>query len=165
MASLFDEIKKSYDQNEIEKFNPHHDAMGRFSTGPNAVSFTRYTRDPKKQHWAERARDRESVRVGVLGSDQRMVDTKLKRSKKTGNNVHKPTGQKIGNAEQQRRKMKRADERGEKFESARERKNRLARENRAKKKKNPPQPVKNNNQNGSKVRQMPGGNKRPKKSA
>ena len=43
---------------EIEKFNPYHDARGRFTNGSGAASFTIRTRDPKKQHMADAAMQR-----------------------------------------------------------------------------------------------------------
>lgn len=43
----------------IEKFNPYHDARGRFTSGSGATSFTIRTRDPSKQHLADRAMERE----------------------------------------------------------------------------------------------------------
>lgn len=146
MAKLFQDIRAMYEPKEIEKFNPYHDSKGRFSTGPNATSFTIRTRDPKKQHWADMARDRESVRTGKLGSGVRMVGTKVQREK-AGHNVYKPKsagGKLIGNAERQRAKLKRMDANGEKYESSRERKNRLARERRANAKKTQAQQKKSN---------------------
>lgn len=40
---------------EIEKFNPYHDSLGRFSSAQGYASFTTQTRDPKKQHMADMA--------------------------------------------------------------------------------------------------------------
>lgn len=169
MAKLFEDIRKLFESNEIEKFNPHHDAKGRFSTGPNAVSFTTRTKDPNKQHWADMARDRESVRTGKLGTGVRMVGTTVG-DKNSRHNVHeskKRGGKLIGNAERQRTKLKRMDEKGEKYESSRERKNRLARERREAKK-TPPKPVKSKKtpkkRSGSKVTSFRG-NRRPRKTA
>lgn len=39
--------------NPLNKFNPYHDARGRFATANGYTSFTTHTRDPKKQHWAD----------------------------------------------------------------------------------------------------------------
>ena len=39
---------------EVEKFNPYHDSHGRFSSANSATSFTHRTKDPSKQHLAER---------------------------------------------------------------------------------------------------------------
>lgn len=44
---------------EVGKFNPYHDRLGRFSTAGSAASFTIRTKDPGKQHWADRAIARE----------------------------------------------------------------------------------------------------------
>lgn len=38
---------------EIIKFNPYHDRLGRFTTGGNASFMTIRTKDPKKQHMAD----------------------------------------------------------------------------------------------------------------
>ena len=52
---------------EIEKFNPYHDRLGRFATAQGATSFTHRTRDPKKQHMADAAIAREKQRdAGLL---------------------------------------------------------------------------------------------------
>ena len=40
---------------EILKFNPYHDAKGRFATSDGYASFTVRTKDPKKQHMADMA--------------------------------------------------------------------------------------------------------------
>ncbi len=48
---------------EVEKFNPYHDAKGRFSTANTSVYFTTQTKDPKKQHWANAAIAREKQRM------------------------------------------------------------------------------------------------------
>ena len=40
---------------EILKFNPYHDAKGRFASENGYASFTIQTKDPKKQHWADKA--------------------------------------------------------------------------------------------------------------
>lgn len=55
-------IAKSFDE-ILEKFNPFHDARGRFSTASGGVSFTITTRDPAKQHWADMAAAREKERT------------------------------------------------------------------------------------------------------
>lgn len=47
---------------DILKFNPYHDARGRFASANSATSFTINTRDPSKQHLADRAREREKER-------------------------------------------------------------------------------------------------------
>jgi hypothetical protein len=48
---------------EIEKFNPFHDELGRFSTANAGISFTTRTKDPSKQHWANMAIAREKERT------------------------------------------------------------------------------------------------------
>lgn len=40
---------------EVQKFNPYHDTLGRFSSAQGYASFTTRTRDPKKQHMADMA--------------------------------------------------------------------------------------------------------------
>lgn len=53
-------VAKSYE--EMRKFNPYHDARGRFSSANGYASFTTRTRDPKKQHMADLAIQREKKR-------------------------------------------------------------------------------------------------------
>lgn len=72
MKNLFDNIIsqaaliKSDDQFdeivEVEKFNPYHDELGRFSTADRYDQFTITVRDPNKQHWADAAIAREKDR-------------------------------------------------------------------------------------------------------
>lgn len=50
---------------EVQKFNPYHDRLGRFASGGNAASFTIRTKDPKKQHWADMAVAREKERYAA----------------------------------------------------------------------------------------------------
>lgn len=59
----------------IEKFNPYHDQRGRFSTADGAASFTITTRDPHKQHWAERAKEREKQRISILGTAENKIES------------------------------------------------------------------------------------------
>lgn len=40
---------------EVEKFNPYHDRLGRFATSSSYTSFTFHTKDPKKQYLANMA--------------------------------------------------------------------------------------------------------------
>lgn len=54
---------------EVEKFNPYHDAKGRFATANSATSFTRRTKDPSKQHMADAAREREIARTSAPDFD------------------------------------------------------------------------------------------------
>lgn len=56
------EVAKTF--NEIAKFNPYHDRLGRFATGGGAASFTIRTKDPSKQRWADMAAARERQRDG-----------------------------------------------------------------------------------------------------
>lgn len=46
-------VAKTFD--EILKFNPYHDDLGRFTTPNGYATFTLRTKDPKKQHWADKA--------------------------------------------------------------------------------------------------------------
>ena len=55
-------VGKSMTFNEIAKFNPYHDRLGRFTTGGGATSFTIRTKDPSKQHMADIAIAREKER-------------------------------------------------------------------------------------------------------
>lgn len=47
---------------DILKFNPYHDSRGRFTSANSATSFTINTKDPSKQHLADRAKEREKER-------------------------------------------------------------------------------------------------------
>jgi len=47
---------------EVEKFNPYHDNLGRFATANGYASFTIRTKDPSKQHMADMAIAREKER-------------------------------------------------------------------------------------------------------
>ena len=48
---------------DILKFNPYHDEKGRFTTANSAIQVTYRTRDPEKQHLADRAAEREGERT------------------------------------------------------------------------------------------------------
>ena len=48
-------MRSSISPNSVEKFNPYHDQIGRFTDPYHFVSFTSQTRDPNKQHWANSA--------------------------------------------------------------------------------------------------------------
>ena len=48
---------------DILKFNPYHDQKGRFTTANAAIQVTYRTRDPEKQHLADRAAAREGERT------------------------------------------------------------------------------------------------------
>lgn len=47
--------RSSISPDSVEKFNPYHDQIGRFTDPYHYVSFTSQTRDPNKQHWANNA--------------------------------------------------------------------------------------------------------------
>lgn len=51
----YDEIQEVSTDREVKKFNPYHDARGRFSSAQGFASFTVRTRDPNKQHMADMA--------------------------------------------------------------------------------------------------------------
>lgn len=55
---------------EVEKFNPYHDRLGRFATSNSHTSFTIRTKDPKKQHWADRAIEREKARAAAAETER-----------------------------------------------------------------------------------------------
>jgi GH24 family phage-related lysozyme (muramidase) len=59
--SKYDDIK------EVNKFNPYHDNLGRFTSGNggNVSFFTVQTKDPSKQHWADNAIAREKGKAGA----------------------------------------------------------------------------------------------------
>ena len=74
-------IAKSFEE-ILEKFNPYHDRLGRF-TGPGGGAggpvtfFTNQTKDPAKQHWADKAKLREQERqVKIL--EQKIKDDERK---------------------------------------------------------------------------------------
>lgn len=52
---------------DIMKFNPHHDARGRFASANTATSFTIRTKDPSQQHLADAAAARERERDAAGG--------------------------------------------------------------------------------------------------
>ena len=178
MAELYNDIKERMNSNEVEKFNPFHDGMGRFCTGPNAKTFTY---KPGKSVAHNRAIAREVVRTGKLGSGVRMVGTRVDEDS-VGTNVYSPkTDEKgeelIGNAIRQYNRSEKQSLEGRKQESARERKNRLAREKRAQKNSNVDETsishdsgvkvssrkVASSNRKQNPVYNMLRGNKRPKK--
>lgn len=58
-------MKKRFDViTDVEKFNPYHDHLGRFTTANGASSFTFRTKDPKKQHMADMAVARAKEKAG-----------------------------------------------------------------------------------------------------
>lgn len=56
---------------EIDKFNPYHDARGRFASANSATSFTTRTKDPNKQHLADAARAREKERGAAAAPEDK----------------------------------------------------------------------------------------------
>ena len=54
---------------DILKFNPYHDKLGRFTTPNSYTLFTIQTRDPDKQHWADKAIAREKDRYASGAQD------------------------------------------------------------------------------------------------
>lgn len=54
---------------DILKFNPYHDARGRFASANSATSFTHRTKDPSKQHLADKAKEREKERAAGAAAD------------------------------------------------------------------------------------------------
>lgn len=53
---------------EIMKFNPYHDARGRFASSSGYATFTTRTKDPKKQHWADMAVSRLKQRTAAAAA-------------------------------------------------------------------------------------------------
>ena len=64
----------------VEKFNPYHDKLGRFTTADGATMFTWRTKDSSKQGLANRAIEREKERTAAL--DQQQQKPKPKRTTK-----------------------------------------------------------------------------------
>lgn len=60
---------------EIAKFNPYHDARGRFASANGATSFTIRTKDPTKQGLAEGAKEREKERQAGGGKPEADEET------------------------------------------------------------------------------------------
>lgn len=68
MAAMLKADTDRYDEIvEVEKFNPYHDSKGRFASANGYASFTTRTRDPSKQHMADRAIAREKERAAAAG--------------------------------------------------------------------------------------------------
>lgn len=171
MAKMFEDIKALFEKpKEIEKFNPYHDALGRFTSGNAATSFT-YRPGASKAH--NRSIAREVVRTGKYGNNKRMVGTRVDETA-SGTNVYQPKnkgGRLIGNAVRQYNRSERQSNSGY-TESARERKNRLDRERNASGKSNTTlgrtngkDKVAAQNRKGNPVYRMLQGNKRPKKAS
>ena len=60
---------------DILKFNPYHDRLGRFASANSATSFTHRTRDPGKQHLADAAAAREKERQAGGGKAPEAEET------------------------------------------------------------------------------------------
>lgn len=79
-----EEVNKNIDHIEhVEKFNPYHDAKGRFASASGYASFTFRTKDPKKQHMADLAvaREKERHAASAASSNEARIasaETKLK---------------------------------------------------------------------------------------
>ena len=73
---------------EIDKFNPFHDARGRFSTANGGVSFTFRTRDPNKQHWADMAAAREAERTKDWPDSKKKPEMSVKQGLANGLGQH-----------------------------------------------------------------------------
>lgn len=71
IAKTFNTLLKE----KIEKFNPYHDARGRFATSGAAASFTIRTKDPSKQHMADMAiaRMKEGQQAGGGADAQKRI--------------------------------------------------------------------------------------------
>lgn len=66
---------------EVEKFNPYHDELGRFTTAGGATLFTIRTKDPRKQHWADMAIAREKDQAD--GKNKQQGKNKQHRTKES----------------------------------------------------------------------------------
>lgn len=125
------EVAKSFSE-IIEKFNPYHDRLGRFASGNggSATFMTMMTRDPKKQHMADKAiaRAKEKATAGG-GAPKPMTEDEYLNSKGLGSPVSDYNLDKVriphGETERQKKKriaegQKAADEYQEKREQARQ---------------------------------------------
>lgn len=65
---------------ELMKFNPYHDQRGRFTSGSggNYSSFTFRTKDPSKQHMADKAVARMKERASGGGSNDESISNSIK---------------------------------------------------------------------------------------
>lgn len=86
------DFQKSVSQNagvdyiiELEKFNPYHDARGRFATSNSHSFFTIQTKDPGKQHLADfaiaREKERYKEKQDALDKEKRKQERKKKEKK------------------------------------------------------------------------------------
>ena len=71
-------IMKAMTFDEILKFNPYHDELGRFSTADAATQFTIRTRDPSKQHLADGGIRREKERDAAEAAAQNAETPQMK---------------------------------------------------------------------------------------
>jgi hypothetical protein len=69
IKSYTDTVAKTF--NEILKFNPYHDSLGRFASANSATSFTIRTQDPSKQGLADAATAREKERDRTTDTDEK----------------------------------------------------------------------------------------------
>lgn len=74
LEKRFDEIYEIDTIEEVEKFNPYHDRLGRFTSAGNASSFTIRTKDPGKQRWADRAIARDRIKYNVSEKVKQMEE-------------------------------------------------------------------------------------------
>lgn len=65
----------------IQKFNPHHDSHGRFSTSGSSKFMTTQTKNPSKQHLADKAiqRERDKVKHSTSSGSKTKIDTGKKK--------------------------------------------------------------------------------------
>ncbi len=77
---------------EVEKFNPYHDAKGRFATAQGYSSFTIRTKDPGKQHMANRAIEREKQRSAAAEEAAKPKFTPAKTKKEAVEYAQKELG-------------------------------------------------------------------------
>lgn len=64
----------------VEKFNPYHDRLGRFSSAGGAASFTFRTKDPSKQKYVDAAiaRERERAKTAAGGAAGQSPNSAIK---------------------------------------------------------------------------------------
>lgn len=63
----------------IQKFNPHHDSRGRFSTSDSSAFMTTRTKDSSKQHLADKAIARAKKKTADESAAKKKADTAAKR--------------------------------------------------------------------------------------
>lgn len=81
---------------EILKFNPYHDRLGRFTsgTGGSATFMTMRTRDPKKQHMADKAIARAKEKAAAGGAGGSPKSNEQPKKKRTLSDYYKERKQK-----------------------------------------------------------------------